>query len=70
MSNNAKVDHSKRHPAYIAYHVREGKDGDKGFWTRIGVAWKHKDGLGFDVQLDGVAPLDGRIVLREPKENS
>ncbi len=70
MSNNANIDHSKKHPAYTAYHVRERKDGEKGFWTRIGVAWRHKDGKGFDVQLDGLAPLDGRIVLREPDSNS
>ena len=43
------------------------QEGDKGFWTRIGVAWAHKDGKGFDVQLDGLAPLDGRIVLRMPE---
>ena len=48
--------------------VRNGKEGEKGFWTRIGVAWLHKDGKGLDVQLDGLAPLDGRIVLREPSE--
>lgn len=69
MSNDTKIDHSKKQPAYLAYHVRGGKEGDKGYWTRIGVAWLHKDGKGFDVQLDGLAPLDGRIVCRvnEPK---
>jgi hypothetical protein len=69
MSNDAKIDHSKKHPAFIAYHVRDGREGEKGFWTRIGVAWKHKDGKGFDVLLDGVVPLDGRIVLREPSND-
>ena len=48
-------------PTHVAYHVREGKD--KGFWTRIGAAWQHKDGKGFSVQIDTV-PLDGRITLR------
>jgi hypothetical protein len=65
--SDTKIDHSKKHPAYTAYHVRDGKQGDKGFWTRIGVAWAHKDGKGLDVQLDGLAPLDGRIVLRTPE---
>lgn len=67
--SDTKIDHSKKHPAYIAFHVKEG-NGDKKYWTRIGVAWKHKDGKGFDVQLDGLAPLDGRIVLREPDNNN
>ena len=48
-------------PTHVAYHVREGKD--KGFWTRIGVAWQHKDGKGFNIQIETV-PLDGRITLR------
>lgn len=48
-------------PTHIAYAVREGKD--KGFWTRIGAAWAHKDGKGFNVQLECV-PLDGAVQLR------
>jgi hypothetical protein len=62
--SDTKIDHSKKHPAYTAFHVRE-VNAEKKFWTRVGVAWKHKDGKGFDVQLEGLAPLDGRIVLRE-----
>ena len=66
--SDTKIDHSKKHPAYTAFHVRD-TGGEKKFWTRIGVAWRHKDGKGFDVQLDGLAPLDGRVVLREPDNN-
>jgi hypothetical protein len=44
------------------YHVRDtGKD--KAFWTRIGAAWPHADGHGFNVQVECV-PLDGRLTLR------
>jgi hypothetical protein len=66
MSEKSNIDHSKKQPTHIAYQVRDGND--KGFWTRIGVAWATKDGKGYTVQLDAV-PLDGRIVLRlnEPK---
>ena len=53
-------------PAYIAYHVRN-REGGEGFWTRIGSAWPHKDGLGFNIQIETV-PLDGRISLRVPSE--
>lgn len=52
-------------PTHIAYQVRDGKD--KGYWTRIGAAWQHKDGKGFNLQLDSV-PLDGRIQLRVASE--
>jgi hypothetical protein len=50
-------------PSHIAYQVRDGKD--KGFWTRIGVAWTSKDEKGFVIQLNAI-PLDGKIVLRLP----
>jgi len=53
-------------PTHIAYHVREGKE--KGFFTRIGVAWANKDGQGFNIQLDGLVPLDGRITVRVASE--
>ena len=60
-SNTETTSATGNAPSHIAYHVRDGKD--KGFWTRIGVAWQHKDGKGFNIQLE-VAPLDGRIQLR------
>ncbi len=49
-------------PTHIAYHVREGRNG-KGYWTRIGSAWPHQDGKGFNVQCE-LAPLDGRMTVR------
>lgn len=52
-------------PTHIAYQVRDGKD--KGFWTRIGAAWQHKDGKGFNIQLDCM-PFDGCISLRVATE--
>lgn len=48
-------------PQYLAYQVR--KRGEKSYWTRIGVAWPHADGNGFNVQLECV-PLDGGVTLR------
>jgi hypothetical protein len=55
-------------PSFIAYHVVERGE-DKRFWTRIGAAWKHKDGEGIDLQLDLVPTSGGRIVLRAPRED-
>jgi hypothetical protein len=49
-------------PSHVAYVVRD-REGGKGFWTRIGSAWQHADGKGFNIQIETV-PLDGRIVLR------
>jgi hypothetical protein len=53
-------------PSHVAYQVRD-REGSKGFWTRIGAAWSHGDGQGFNVQLESV-PLDGRITLRVASE--
>lgn len=55
-------------PTHAAYHVRDTKPGNS-FWTRIGSAWQHADGKGFNIQIDTI-PLDGRISLRVPSEKS
>ncbi|WP_422384715.1 hypothetical protein [Roseibium album] len=57
---------NKNRPSFEAYHVKEGPE-EKSYFNRVGVAFPHKDGEGHTVQLDSV-PVDGRIVLRTPKE--
>ncbi len=58
---------SSKSPTHYAYHVKDTGNGKKSFFTRIGCAWAHNDGKGFNIQLD-MAPLDGRITLRVPSE--
>lgn len=58
---------SGKAPRHYAYQVRDRGADAKAFWTRIGGAWAHRDGHGFNIQLDAV-PLDGRITLRDAKE--
>ena len=53
-------------PDYLALHV--ANKGDKGFWTRIGAAWFHRDRKGLSLQLE-VVPINGRIVLRTPLDD-
>lgn len=55
-------------PKLIAYHVADR--GEKGFWTRIGAAWDHKDGEGYTLALDLVPVDGGRIVLRPPRDEN
>lgn len=59
--NDKTNDHAKR-PTHGVYWVRE-REGTKGDWRQIGVAWAHADGKGISLSLD-LQPLDGRIVLR------
>ena len=51
-------------PTHKVFVVRdnEEKEGDA-FWTRVGSAWAHKDGKGFNIALDAL-PINGRLVLR------
>jgi hypothetical protein len=67
MTDSKKQTASKT-PTHIAYHVRNGNTGE-GFWTRIGAAWAHADGSGFNIQIETV-PLDGRITLRIAADKS
>jgi hypothetical protein len=58
-------------PSLIAYSVKDRGEKQTAFWLRIGAAWPfEKNGkTGFTVQLDAL-PLDGRIVLAEPKSEA
>ena len=68
MTDSTTNQPASKTPTHIAYHVRN-REGGKGFWTRIGSAWAHKDGKGFKIQLETV-PLDGRIALRVASERT
>ncbi|CAN7691301.1 hypothetical protein LJR030_003646 [Rhizobium sp. LjRoot30] len=54
----------KSKPDYAVYVV-EG-EGDKAHWTKIGAAWSHNDGEGFNVTLSAL-PLNGRLTIRKPQ---
>ena len=63
MSNSDETQATaSKSPSHVVYQVRD-REGGKGFFTRIGAAWPHKDGKGFNVQIESV-PLDGRLTLR------
>ena len=56
-----------KRPSHLAYQVKEGRDGEKSYFNRIGAAFEHRDGQGYNVVLDSV-PVDGRVTLRTPQE--
>ena len=68
MTDSTNNQPASKSPTHIAYHVRN-REGGKGFWTRIGSAWAHTDGNGFNIQLES-SPIDGRITLRVASEKS
>jgi len=65
MSNDQSK--NSKGPSHIAYHIRDGGEDNKGYFNRIGSVWPHKDGQGFNIQLDSV-PVDGRITVRSVQE--
>jgi hypothetical protein len=58
--------------AYLnVFTVREfeGLTGQKAkSWTKVGVAFPHREGVGFNLELSAL-PLDGRLVALVPNEN-
>ena len=65
---DTKTQPASKSPSHVAYHVRN-REGGEGFWTRIGSAWPHADGNGFNIQIETM-PLDGRITLRVAVEKT
>lgn len=59
-------DHDNKRPSHIAYQVREGED-SKSYFNRIGAVWPHKDGEGFNIQLDSI-PVDGKVTVRSVQD--
>ena len=63
MSND---NNESKRPTHIAYQVREG-DENNAYFNRIGAVWTHKDGEGFNIQLDSL-PVDGKVTVRSVQE--
>ena len=62
-------DHKKPTHKVFVVEEREGEGKDEdAFWTRVGSAWPHKDGKGYNIVLSAL-PLNGRLVLREFTED-
>lgn len=53
-----------RRPSHAVYLV-EG-EGESAFWTKLGAAWPHQNGEGFNIQLSAI-PLSGRLVILKAK---
>jgi hypothetical protein len=51
-------------PTHGVYAIRQYTTGgeQRSEWTRLGVAWAHKDGNGFNIKLNCL-PLDGELTI-------
>lgn len=57
---------NSKQPDFLVYAVNG--DGKKASWTKIGAAFMHKHSNGYNIVLDAF-PINGRLVLREPKDH-
>jgi hypothetical protein len=54
-------------PSHNVFTVEDRGENEDPFWLKIGAAWAHKDGKGFNITLSALPP-DNRLVLRVPSE--
>ncbi|MBO6776272.1 MAG: hypothetical protein JJ897_12370 [Marinibacterium sp.] len=53
-------------PTHILFHVTG--DGENARWNRIGAAWTHRDGNGFNLDLEMIPAKPGRYVVRTARQ--
>lgn len=55
---------TKKHPTHGVYAIRNYTSGgeQRSDWTKLGVAWAHRDGNGFNIKLTAL-PLDGELTI-------
>ncbi len=57
------VDGGDRYDVLVVEKYEDQAGAEKANWTRIGVAWPHRDGNGLNVELKAI-PVSGKLVIR------
>jgi len=52
-----------RYDVLVVENYEDGAGAEKASWTRVGVAFAHKDGNGLNVELRAI-PVSGKLVIR------
>jgi hypothetical protein len=63
-SNNNAVTSKQRYDVFVVDNWTNTEGTEQASWIRVGVAFPHKDGKGFNVALKAV-PVSGKLVIRE-----
>jgi len=58
-----RINMKKDQPTHTIYQVIE-REKDLKIWSRVGAAWMHQDGEGFNLVFDAL-PLTGSVVVRK-----
>ena len=62
-SETSSANTSDRYDVLVVENYEDGAGAEKANWTRIGVAFPHKDGNGLNVELRAI-PVSGKLVIR------
>lgn len=70
-SPTADKSDDSRYDVFVVEDYEDGAGSERSSWTRLGVAFPHKDTKGFNVELRAV-PVSGKLVIRlhEPREKT
>jgi len=52
-----------RYDVLVVDNYEDRQGAEKSAWTRVGVAFPHKDGDGMNVELQAI-PVSGKLVIR------
>jgi hypothetical protein len=59
----SSVNTTDRYDVLVVENYEDGAGTEKASWTRVGVAFAHKDGNGLNVELRAI-PVSGKLIIR------
>jgi hypothetical protein len=62
-TETSSVNTIDRYDVLVVENYEDGAGAEKANWTRVGVAFAHKDGNGLNVELRAI-PVSGKLVIR------
>jgi hypothetical protein len=62
-TNASPASAAERYDVLVVDNYEDAQGAEKASWTRVGVAFAHKDGLGLNVELQAI-PVSGKLVIR------
>jgi hypothetical protein len=62
-TNTTAASPAERYDVLVVDNYEDAHGAEKASWTRVGVAFAHKDGHGLNVELQAI-PVSGKLVIR------
>ena len=66
-TNTTGASPAERYDVLVVDNYEDAQGTEKASWTRVGVAFAHKDGLGLNVELQAI-PVSGKLVIRRHED--